>query len=249
MEESGEMTGKVALVTGGGTGIGRATALELARRGCRIALCARRKEPLDAVAAEIAEMGGECMTGSLDVADSALVAAFVAEVIAKFGGIDYLVNNAGITRDNLLMRMGDDEWDSVISTNLKGVFNFSKAVVRPMMKRRAGAIVCISSIVGQIGNAGQCNYAASKAGMIGFAKSLAREVASRGIRVNVVAPGFIKSAMTDALPEDLRGRMLAEIPLARLGEPEDVAKVVAFLCSDAASYMTGQVLGVNGGLA
>ena len=167
----------------------------------------------------------------------------------KFGRLDFLVNNAGVTRDNLLMRMGDDEWDTVMATNLKGAFNFSKAAVRPMMKQRSGVIVCISSIVGQVGNAGQCNYAASKAGLIAFAKSLAKEVAARGVRVNAVAPGFIKSAMTDALPEDLRTKMLAGIPLARLGEPEDVAGTVAFLCSDSASYITGQVIGVNGGMA
>jgi 3-oxoacyl-[acyl-carrier protein] reductase len=244
-----DFNGKVAIITGGGTGIGRATALELARGGCAVALCARRVEPLAETAAAIEALGGRCMTASVDVADGAAVSAFVADVIAKFGRLDFLVNNAGVTRDNLLMRMGDDEWDTVMATNLKGAFNFSKAAVRPMMKQRSGVIVCISSIVGQVGNAGQCNYAASKAGLIAFAKSLAKEVAARGVRVNAVAPGFIKSAMTDALPEDLRTKMLAGIPLARLGEPEDVAGTVAFLCSDAASYITGQVIGVNGGMA
>ena len=244
-----DFNGKVAIITGGGTGIGRATALELARGGCAIALCARRVEPLAETSAAIEALGGRCMTASVDVADGAAVSAFVADVIAKFGRLDFLVNNAGVTRDNLLMRMGDDEWDTVMATNLKGAFNFSKAAVRPMMKQRSGVIVCISSIVGQVGNAGQCNYAASKAGLIAFAKSLAKEVAARGVRVNAVAPGFIKSAMTDALPEDLRTKMLAGIPLARLGEPEDVAGTVAFLCSDAASYITGQVIGVNGGMA
>ena len=244
-----DFNGKVAIITGGGTGIGRATALELARCGCAVALCARRVEPLAETAAAIEALGGRCMTASVDVADGAAVSAFVADVIAKFGRLDFLVNNAGVTRDNLLMRMGDDEWDTVMATNLKGAFNFSKAAVRPMMKQRSGVIVCISSIVGQVGNAGQCNYAASKAGLIAFAKSLAKEVAARGVRVNAVAPGFIKSAMTDALPEDLRTKMLAGIPLARLGEPEDVAGTVAFLCSDSASYITGQVIGVNGGMA
>ncbi|MBP5543762.1 MAG: 3-oxoacyl-[acyl-carrier-protein] reductase [Kiritimatiellae bacterium] len=244
-----DFNGKVAIITGGGTGIGRATALELARGGCAVALCARRVEPLAETSAAIEALGGRCMTASVDVADGAAVSAFVADVIAKFGRLDFLVNNAGVTRDNLLMRMGDDEWDTVMATNLKGAFNFSKAAVRPMMKQRSGVIVCISSIVGQVGNAGQCNYAASKAGLIAFAKSLAKEVAARGVRVNAVAPGFIKSAMTDALPEDLRTKMLAGIPLARLGEPEDVAGTVAFLCSDAASYITGQVIGVNGGMA
>lgn len=244
-----DFNGKVAIITGGGTGIGRATALELVRGGCAVALCARRVEPLAETSAAIEALGGRCMTASVDVADGAAVSAFVADVIAKFGRLDFLVNNAGVTRDNLLMRMGDDEWDTVMATNLKGAFNFSKAAVRPMMKQRSGVIVCISSIVGQVGNAGQCNYAASKAGLIAFAKSLAKEVAARGVRVNAVAPGFIKSAMTDALPEDLRTKMLAGIPLARLGEPEDVAGTVAFLCSDAASYITGQVIGVNGGMA
>lgn len=240
---------KVALITGGGTGIGRAIALELARGGCAVALCARRAEPLAETAAAIEALGGRCLTASVDVADGAAASAFVADVIAKFGRLDFLVNNAGVTRDNLLMRMGEEEWDAVMATNLKGAFNFSKAAVRPMMKQRAGVIVCISSIVGQVGNAGQCNYAASKAGLIAFAKSLAKEVAARGVRVNAVAPGFIKSAMTDALPEELRAKMLAGIPLARLGEPEDVAGAVAFLCSDAAAYITGQVIGVNGGMA
>lgn len=243
-----DFSGKTAIVTGGGTGIGRAIALELAKGGCAVAICARRAEPLAETAAAIEAAGGRCLTASVDVADSAAVAAFVADVTAKFGHLDILVNNAGITRDNLLMRMSEDEWDSVIATNLKGAFNFSKAAVRPMMKQRSGSIVCIASIVGLIGNPGQCNYAASKAGQIAFVKSLAREVASRGVRVNAVAPGFVKSAMTDALPEALRAKMLAEIPLARLGEPGDIAGAVAFLCSDAASYITGQVLSVNGGM-
>ncbi|MBR3086439.1 MAG: 3-oxoacyl-[Kiritimatiellae bacterium] len=243
-----DFSGKTSIVTGGGTGIGRAIALELAKGGCAVAICARRAEPLAETAAAIEAAGGRCLTASVDVADSAAVAAFVADVTAKFGHLDILVNNAGITRDNLLMRMSEDEWDSVIATNLKGAFNFSKAAVRPMMKQRSGSIVCIASIVGLIGNPGQCNYAASKAGQIAFVKSLAREVASRGVRVNAVAPGFVKSAMTDALPEALRAKMLAEIPLARLGEPGDIAGAVAFLCSDAASYITGQVLSVNGGM-
>ncbi len=243
-----DFSGKTAIVTGGGTGIGRAIALELAKGGCAVAICARRAGPLAETAAAIEAAGGRCLTASVDVADSAAVAAFVADVTAKFGHLDILVNNAGITRDNLLMRMSEDEWDSVIATNLKGAFNFSKAAIRPMMKQRSGSIVCIASIVGLIGNPGQCNYAASKAGQIAFVKSLAREVASRGVRVNAVAPGFVKSAMTDALPEALRAKMLAEIPLARLGEPGDIAGAVAFLCSDAASYITGQVLSVNGGM-
>ncbi|MBR0056264.1 MAG: 3-oxoacyl-[Kiritimatiellae bacterium] len=244
-----DFSGKAAIVTGGGTGIGRAIALELARGGAAVAICARRPEPLAETAAAIEAAGGRAFAAPVDVADAAAAAAFVGDALAKFGRLDILVNNAGITRDNLLMRMGEDEWDSVVATNLKGAFNFCKAAVRPMMKQRAGSIVCISSIVGQVGNPGQCNYAASKAGLIAFAKSLAKEVAPRGVRVNAVAPGFVKSAMTDALPEDLRAKMLAGIPLARLGEPADIAGAVAFLCSDAAAYITGQVIAVNGGMA
>lgn len=243
------LEGKPAIVTGGGTGIGRAIALELARSGCPVAICARRAEPLAETAAAIEALGGRCIAASVDVSDSAAAAEFVARTIAEFGRLEILVNNAGVTRDNLLMRMSEEEWDAVIETNLKGTFNFCKAAVRPMMKQRSGSIVCISSIVGLMGNPGQCNYAASKAGVIAFAKSLAKEAAPRGVRVNAVAPGFVKSAMTDALPEELRGRMLEGIPLARFGEPEDIAGVVAFLCSDAAAYVTGQTIGVNGGMA
>lgn len=241
--------GKTAIVTGGGTGIGRAVALELARQGFDIVLCARRIEPLNETAAEIGALGVKCTAASVDVTDSAAVADFAARVLRDAGSIDILVNNAGVTRDNLLMRMSDEEWRTVIDTNLTGAFNFSKAVIRAMMKQRSGSIVNISSIVGEIGNPGQCNYAASKAGLIAFTKSLAKEVASRGVRVNAVAPGFVKSAMTDALPQELREKMLAAIPLARFGEPEDIAKAVAFLCSDAAAYITGQTIDVNGGMA
>lgn len=241
--------GKTAIVTGGGTGIGRAIALELANGGCAVAICARRAEPLEETAAAIKALGGRCSAAPVDVANGAAAAEFVAKTIAEFGKLDILVNNAGVTRDNLLMRMSEDEWDTVIDTNLKGTFNFCKAAIRPMMKQRSGSIVCISSIVGLMGNPGQCNYAASKGGVIAFAKSLAKEAAARGVRVNAIAPGFVKSAMTDALPEELRGKMLEGIPLARFGEPEDIAGAVAFLCSDAASYITGQVIGVNGGMA
>lgn len=241
--------GKTAIVTGGGTGIGRAIALELAKGGCAVAICARRAEPLEETAAAIKALGGRCSAAPVDVANGTAAAEFVAKTIAEFGKLDILVNNAGVTRDNLLMRMSEDEWDTVIDTNLKGTFNFCKAAIRPMMKQRSGSIVCISSIVGLMGNPGQCNYAASKGGVIAFAKSLAKEAAARGVRVNAIAPGFVKSAMTDALPEELRGKMLEGIPLARFGEPEDIAGAVAFLCSDAASYITGQVIGVNGGMA
>ena len=243
------LLGQAAIVTGGGTGIGRAIALELASRGCDIALCGRRVEPLEETAQAVAALGRKTHVASVDVSDGAAAAAFVADVVKAFGKIDILVNNAGVTRDNLLVRMSEEEWDTVVDTNLKGAFLLSKAVARPMMKQRCGAIVCISSVVGVVGNAGQSNYAASKAGLLGLVKSMARELAPRGIRVNAVAPGFIRSQMTDAIPQNLRDAALANIPAARFGEPEDVARAVAFLCSPDASYITGQTLGVNGGLA
>ncbi len=239
----------VAIVTGGGTGIGKAIALELASRGADVALCARRIEPLQETAKEIEAIGRRAYIASVDVANSEAVTAFVNDTIANLGKVDILVNNAGLTRDNLLMRMSEEEWDVVLDTNLKGAFLLSKAVARPMMKQRHGAIVNITSIVGLIGNAGQCNYSASKAGLIALTKSMAKELASRGIRVNAVAPGFIKSQMTDALSEELQQTMLANIPAGRFGDAADVAKAVAYLCSPDASYVTGQTLSVNGGLA
>ncbi len=239
----------VAIVTGGGTGIGKAIALELASRGADVALCARRIEPLQETAKEIEAIGRRAYIASVDVANSEAVTAFVNDTIANLGKVDILVNNAGLTRDNLLMRMSEEEWDVVLDTNLKGAFLLSKAVARPMMKQRHGAIVNITSIVGLIGNAGQCNYSASKAGLIALTKSMAKELASRGIRVNAVAPGFIKSQMTDALSEELQQTMLANIPAGRFGDAADVAKAVAYICSPDASYVTGQTLSVNGGLA
>lgn len=244
-----DMKDKVAIVTGAGTGIGKAIALDLAARGCDLAICARRIEPLQETAAEIAKLGRKTFVASVDVTKGDAVQAFVADAVKALGKIDILVNNAGVTRDNLLMRMSEEEWDAVLDTNLKGAFLFSKAVSRPMMKQRSGAIVNISSVVGLIGNPGQCNYAASKAGLVALTKSMARELASRGVRVNAVAPGFIISQMTDALPEEAKNAMLAHIPAARFGEPADIAKAVAFLCSPDASYITGQTLSVNGGLA
>ncbi len=244
-----DLSGQFAIVTGGGAGIGKAIALELARCGADVAICGRRPEPLAETAAEIEALGRRVFTGQVDVADSASVVSFVANAIKEFGKIDILVNNAGVTKDNLLMRMTEEEWDAVLDTNLKGAFLFSKALARPMMKQRGGAIVNIASVVAQIGNAGQCNYSASKAGLIAMTKSMAKELASRGIRVNAVAPGFITSRMTDAIPDDLKVKMLEHIPAARFGNPEDVAKAVAFLCSSDASYITGQTLAVNGGLA
>ena len=239
---------KTAIVTGAGSGIGKAIALELASRGCDVAVCGRRLEPVQATAAEIEAMGRRAYAASADVSSGESVAAFVADVMKAFGHIDILVNNAGVTRDNLLIRMSEEEWDAVLGTNLKGAFLFSKAVARPMMKQRSGAIVNISSVVGLIGNPGQCNYAASKAGLIALTQSMAKELASRNIRVNAVAPGFIVSQMTDAIPDDLKGAMLAQIPAGRFGEAADIAKAVAFLAGPDASYITGQTLSVNGGL-
>lgn len=242
-------SGQTALITGAGTGIGKAIALELASKGCDVAICGRRIEPLAETAAEIEALGRKALYASVDVSSNEAVTSFVTDVIAKLGKLDILINNAGITRDNLLMRMSEEEWDSVIDTNLKGAFLFSKAVSRPMMKQRAGSIVNISSVVGITGNAGQCNYTASKAGLIALTKSMAKELSSRGIRVNAVAPGFIKSQMTEKLSQELCDALLGNIPAGRLGEPEDIAKAVAFLCSPDASYITGQTISVNGGLA
>lgn len=243
-----DLTDRIALVTGGGHGIGRAIALELARAGCNVALCGRQAEPLQETAAAIGDLGRRALTAQVDVTQGAAVQGFVDEVVRTFGRLDILVNNAGITRDNLLLRMTEEQWDEVMAINLKGAFLFSKAAARPMMKQRAGSIIQITSIIGLIGNAGQCNYAASKAGLIALTQSMAKELATRNIRVNAVAPGFVVSKMTDALPEDLRGRMLGEIPLGRFGTGEDIAKAVAFLAGDDASYVTGQVLSVNGGM-
>ena len=243
-----DFTDKTAIVTGAGSGIGKAIALELASRGCDVAVCGRRLEPVQATAAEITALGRRAYAASADVSNGESVTAFVADVLKAFGHIDILVNNAGLTRDNLLIRMSEEEWDAVLGTNLKGAFLFAKAVARPMMKQRSGAIVNISSVVGLIGNPGQCNYAASKAGLIALTQSLAKELASRNIRVNAVAPGFIVSQMTDALPDDLKSAMLAQIPAGRFGQVSDIAKAVAFLAGPDASYITGQTLSVNGGL-
>ena len=243
-----DFTDKTAIVTGAGSGIGKAIALELASRGCDVAVCGRRLEPVQATAAEITALGRRAFAASADVANGESVTAFVAEVLKAFGHIDILVNNAGLTRDNLLIRMSEEEWDAVLGTNLKGAFLLSKAVARPMMKQRSGAIVNISSVVGLIGNPGQCNYAASKAGLIALTQSMAKELASRNIRVNAVAPGFIVSQMTDAIPDDLKSAMLAQIPAGRFGQVTDIAKAVAFLAGPDASYITGQTLSVNGGL-
>lgn len=243
------LQGKVALVTGASRGIGRAIALELARQGAKVAVnYAGSEAKANEVVEEIKNMGGEAFAIQADVSNAKAVDQMVKAVLERFERIDILVNNAGITRDNLLMRMKEEEWDDVMNINLKGVFNCTKAVTRPMMKQRYGRIVNIASIVGVSGNPGQANYVAAKAGVIGLTKTAARELASRNITVNAVAPGFITTDMTDRLSEELKAEMLKQIPLARFGEPEDVAKVVSFLVSDAASYMTGQTLHVDGGM-
>ncbi len=244
----GKLDDKIAIVTGGGSGIGQSIALGLAREGCDVALCGRRLEPLQETVGRIEALGRRALALSVDVSRGEAVHGFVDEVVKVFGRVDILVNNAGVTRDNLLIRMTEEQWDEVLTTNLKGAFLFGKAVARPMMKQRGGSIVQISSIIGLIGNAGQCNYAASKAGLIALTQSMAKELASRNIRVNAVAPGFIVSQMTNALPEALRTKMLGEIPLGRFGAGEDIANAVVFLASEDASYVTGQVLSVNGGM-
>jgi len=234
------LEGKSALVTGASRGIGRAIAAELARAGASVVIGYRSgAEEAQALAAEI---GGRAVQADVSQPEAA------ARLVEEAGDVDILVNNAGLTRDGLLARMSDDDWRTVIETNLSSVFYTCRAVTRPMMKKRSGSIVNISSIVGVHGNWGQTNYAASKAGIIGFTKSLARELGSRGVRANVVAPGYVKTQHTDVLPEEARAAMLTNTPLGRLGEPEDVAGAVRFLCSDEASFITGEVLLVDGGL-
>ncbi|MFC1568118.1 3-oxoacyl-[acyl-carrier-protein] reductase [Candidatus Margulisiibacteriota bacterium] len=238
----------VALVTGAAQGIGKAIAIMLAKAGAHIVVSDINLGLAAQTAEEIKKLGVKAVPLKMNVANLAEVEASVKKVKEDLGKIDILVNNAGITKDTLLMRMKKEDWDAVISINLSGVFNLCKAIVPLMMKQRSGKIVNIASIVGEMGNAGQANYAASKAGVIGFTKTLAREVASRGITVNAVAPGFIQTAMTDKIPEDIKTKMLGQIPLAKLGQPEDVAAAVLFLASSAADYITGQVINVNGGM-
>ncbi len=240
---------KVALITGGAQGIGRAIALLLASEGANLILSDVDEAKVQATANEISkEKNVQAIGVKGNVALIADCEKLVEASLDKCSRIDILINNAGITRDNLLMRMGDDEWDSVIAVNLKGVFNCTKAVIRPMMKQRQGRIVNIASVVGQMGNAGQANYSASKGGVIALTKTCAREFASRNILVNAVAPGFIRTRMTEALTDEQKKKLLELIPLGRLGEPEDVAKVVLFLCSEESSYITGHVVSVNGGM-
>jgi len=244
-----KLKGKVALVTGGAQGIGKAIALALAREGADIIVSDIVVETAEKTAAEIAVLGVRAKALKMNVADPAEVDAKVKEAQNEFGKIDILVNNAGITKDTLLIRMKPEDFDAVIAVNLKGTYNCTKAVAPIMMKSRWGRIVNIASIVGQIGNVGQANYSASKAGVIGLTKTSARELAARNINVNAVAPGYIDTEMTKKLPDDVKAKMQEQIPLGRLGTPEDVAAAVLFLVSDDSSYITGQVIGVNGGMA
>jgi 3-oxoacyl-[acyl-carrier protein] reductase len=240
-------SGKVAVVTGASRGIGRATALEFARRGALV-VCVARQHNAQPVTDEIVATGGRAETATADMTDSPSLEALVGGVVARHGRIDVLVSNAGITRDQLMLRMKRADWDEVLTTNLTAAFTLCQAALKPMIKQRSGRIIAISSVVAQSGNAGQANYAASKAGLIGFCKSLAREVASRNVTVNVVAPGLIETDMTRAMTADQQKDWSTQIPLGRPGTPADVAAAVCFLASDEASYITGQVLAVNGGM-
>lgn len=245
-----QLSGKTAIVTGGSRGIGRAVALKLAELGANIVVnYTSSPERADEVIKEIASKGVKALAVKADVSNVNEVEHLINTAQENFSTLDILVNNAGITRDTLLMKMKEDDWDKVISINLKGTFNCTKGVIKKMMKQRSGKIVNIASVIGLSGNAGQSNYAASKAGIIGFTKSIAKEVGSRGINVNAVAPGFIQTDMTDVLSDDIKNDLSKSIPLKKLGEPEDVANAVAFLCMDEAKYITGQVLNVDGGMA
>jgi 3-oxoacyl-[acyl-carrier protein] reductase len=241
---------RVAVITGGSKGIGRAVALKFAAEKARMVLVHYDADEaaVEETVSLAAERGSKAEGRRIDVSSRQAVEALFKDLLDRHGRVDVLVNNAGITRDTLLMRMSEEDWDAVLAVNLKSVFNCTRAVVQAMMKQRQGRIVNISSVVGQIGNAGQSNYAASKAGILGFTKSVAREVAPRGITVNAVAPGFVATEMTEVLPQKVKDAFLQQIPLGRIGEPDDVAEAVYWLCSDAASYVTGQTIHVNGGM-
>ncbi|OUP21480.1 beta-ketoacyl-ACP reductase [Lachnoclostridium sp. An196] len=244
------LEGKIALVTGAAKGIGRAIALALAADGATVVVNYNgSKERAEQVVEEIKALGADGVAYQCNVADTAATADMVKEVIKTYGKLDILVNNAGITRDNLIMKMSEEDFDAVIDANLKGCFNTIKAVSRQMLKQRAGRIINITSVSGILGNAGQANYAASKAGIIGLTKTMARELASRGITVNAVAPGFVDTDMTQVLPENVKEAATAQIPLGRFGKPEDIANMVAYLASEKASYITGQIISVDGGMA
>ena len=243
-----QLTNQIAVVTGAGRGIGRAIALKFANEGADVVVVSRTQENSEKVAAEIRALGRKAWAHAVDVSDSASVTAAAEKILAEVGKVDILVNNAGVTRDGLLMRMSDADWDTVVDTNLKGAFLVTKAFSRAMIKARAGRIINISSVIGLIGNAGQCNYAASKAGLIGFTQSAAKELAGRGITVNAIAPGFIETDMTAELKEDLKAALIKQIPLGCLGQADDIAGAALYLASPAARYVTGQVLTVDGGM-
>ncbi len=242
------LSGKIAFVTGASRGIGKAIALDLAANGATVIGTATSENGAQAITDYLKEAGAQGVGKCLNVTDAEMIATVLGEVAKEFGTPTVLVNNAGITRDNLLMRMKDDEWDDIIDTNLSSVYRMSKACLRGMMKAKQGAIINIASVVGVMGNAGQTNYAAAKAGIMGFTKSLAREIGAKNVTVNTVAPGFIDTDMTRALPEEQRDALTQQIPLKRLGEPEDIAKTVTFLASEGGSYITGQTINVNGGM-
>jgi 3-oxoacyl-[acyl-carrier protein] reductase len=243
-----KLAGKIALVTGAAQGIGKAVALLLAQNGADIVVSDINLEKAEETAKEIQGLGRKAQAVRVDVATLGDVEKMVEAILAQFGKVDILVNNAGIARDKLILRMSEEDWDAVLNINLKGTFNCTKAVVRYMSKQKSGKIVNIASVVGEMGNAGQANYAASKAGVIGFTKTIAREFAQRGINVNAIAPGYIETPMTDALPDKVKEELRRLIPMDRLGKPEDVAEAVLFLVSESANYITGQVLNVNGGI-
>jgi 3-oxoacyl-[acyl-carrier protein] reductase len=243
-----ELNDKVAVVTGAARGLGQAIAVKLAEAGADVALCDLNAEWLEETAGKVKALGRRAECYGVNVAEGDSVTAGIKAIEKDFGKIDVLVNNAGITKDGLLMRMSEDDWDAVLNVNLKGVFLCTKAAMRGMMKQRSGTIVNIASVIGLMGNAGQANYAASKGGVISFSKTVAKELASRNVRCNAVAPGFIRTAMTDALDEEVQNKMKELIPLSRFGEPEDIANVVLFLASDASAYVTGQVLSTCGGM-
>ena len=239
---------KVAVVTGAGRGIGRAVALAYARMGADVACVSRTEENSAKAAAEVEALGRRAWAVAVDVSDTAAVNAAAGKILDDAGRVDILVNNAGVTRDNLLMRMSEEEWDTVINTNLKGAFNFTKALTRPFIKQRSGRIINIASVIGLIGNAGQSNYAASKAALIGFTKSVAKELAPRGITANAIAPGFIETDMTAALDDKVRESIIGNVPLGRFGSPDDIAHAAVFLAMEPSGYITGQVLTVDGGM-
>lgn len=243
-----QLTNQIAVVTGAGRGIGRAIALKFAAEGADVVCVSRTAENSEKVASEIRALGRKAWAYAVDVSDSAAVVSIAEKILSETGRVDILVNNAGVTRDGLLMRMAEADWDTVLNTNLKGAFSFTKAFSRAFIKQRSGRIINVASVIGLIGNAGQCNYSASKAGLIGFTKSIARELASRGITVNAVAPGFIETDMTAALNEEVRAELLKKIPLNSFGQAEDIASAALFLASPAARYITGQVLTVDGGM-